>query len=127
MLQSERKAHAAALQIEKQNVLKDQESTTQAMKVQLDESIKTLRNQLDEKDKEIAMIKRMWEEGKENSTKEQKLMISAFYGVGLELARLKVPQPNVPSGISAPTAATPRAFLAKLRNDHEQNENIIFK
>lgn len=37
----------------------------------------------------------MWEEGKENSAREQKLMISAFYGVGLELARLKVPQPSI--------------------------------
>jgi chromosome segregation ATPase len=114
---------------EVQKMKKQFEDTIQSLQKQLEDTTLSLRNQLKEKEKEVEMVKRLFEEGKESSAREQKLMISAFYEMGLELQRLKAPRPNsnalhlvqanmAPSSPSS-TPATPRSLLASLRRDRD--------
>eukprot|EP00164_Ancoracysta_twista_P002793 GFYU01003714.1.p1 GENE.GFYU01003714.1~~GFYU01003714.1.p1 ORF type:complete len:884 (-),score=333.11 GFYU01003714.1:107-2758(-) len=60
--------------------------------VQLENALSTAQTALMEKDKEIQFLKRSREETKECAKREEKLIISAFYEIGLEIQRLKAPQ-----------------------------------
>jgi len=51
------------------------------------------------------------EESKESSAREQKLMSSAVYELGLELQRLKAPKPDLPQ-----QQQNPKSLLAQKRN-----------
>jgi len=51
------------------------------------------------------------EESKESSAREQKLMSSAVYELGLELQRLKAPKPDLPL-----QQQNPKSLLAQKRN-----------
>jgi hypothetical protein len=55
-------------------------------------ALEMLQTQLAEKEKEYADLKRTFEESKESSIREQRLISSAFYEIGLELQRLKAPK-----------------------------------
>jgi hypothetical protein len=56
------------------------------------------------------------EESKESSAREQKLMSSAVYELGLELQRLKAPKPDVPQSQGLP----PKSLLAQKRSQLEK-------
>eukprot|EP01113_Clastostelium_recurvatum_P031446 TRINITY_DN3926_c0_g1_i2.p1 TRINITY_DN3926_c0_g1~~TRINITY_DN3926_c0_g1_i2.p1 ORF type:complete len:713 (-),score=243.35 TRINITY_DN3926_c0_g1_i2:201-2339(-) len=76
--------------------------------------IESYQNQLGEKDKEVQLYKKTFDEARQSSQREQQLMITAFYEMGLELQKLKVPKPSA----GAPSvAATPRSLLGELRKD----------
>lgn len=97
------------------------EKGSEKLRKDLEDSLQTYRNQLKEKDNQIEMITKLWEEGKENSAREQRLMTSAFYDMGLELHKLRNPKTTSPTpSSSSPTpSSTPRSLLGALRQGRE--------
>jgi len=86
---------------------------TSKVEKQQEEALKTFRNQIKEKDKEIAYLKNLVEESKDSSAREQKLMSSALFEVGLELQRMKAPKPDVDQ--------QPKSLLAQKRKERAVN------
>eukprot|EP00163_Fabomonas_tropica_P020028 TRINITY_DN351_c0_g1_i10.p1 TRINITY_DN351_c0_g1~~TRINITY_DN351_c0_g1_i10.p1 ORF type:complete len:913 (-),score=392.31 TRINITY_DN351_c0_g1_i10:2361-5099(-) len=83
--------------------------------VQVQEAVASLKAQINEKEKEISFLKRMREESKESSRREERLIISAFYELGLELQRLKT------QGSSRqPSAHQATSMLGKMRRTVNQ-------
>eukprot|EP01117_Protostelium_nocturnum_P005530 TRINITY_DN1998_c0_g1_i1.p1 TRINITY_DN1998_c0_g1~~TRINITY_DN1998_c0_g1_i1.p1 ORF type:complete len:699 (+),score=315.14 TRINITY_DN1998_c0_g1_i1:68-2164(+) len=85
--------------------------------------VNSLKNQLKEKEKEISDHKLMIEESKNSSIREQKLMSSALYELGLELQRIRAPKPDVGNGSTgrgsdSPNSQTlqPQSLLAQKRS-----------
>jgi len=78
---------------------------------QYEDLVESLKHQIRERDKEIDFQKRLLEESKELSGREQKLMSSALYELGLELQRLKIPKPELPG-----VQTTPKSFLSQKRS-----------
>ncbi|KAL6069590.1 Protein Hook 3 [Balamuthia mandrillaris] len=89
-------------------------------------AIQMLKNQLHEKQRELDMHKNVLKESKECSEREQRLLVSAFYEMGLQLARAQAPKPDPSSFIhtnsnsisnnSNNPKSPARSFLASLRN-----------
>eukprot|EP00743_Colponemidia_sp_Colp-15_P003703 GILK01003995.1.p1 GENE.GILK01003995.1~~GILK01003995.1.p1 ORF type:complete len:836 (+),score=230.20 GILK01003995.1:93-2510(+) len=77
-----------------------QENVSQSIELKYKEAIKTLQTQLDEKDKEVQFLKRMRDESKDASKREERLIVSAFYEIGLELQRVKMQQGRPPQAAS---------------------------
>jgi len=65
--------------------------------------------QLADKDKEIQVLQKMREEAKDIQRREERLIISSFYDIGLELQRLMVPYRHQGN------PANPASFLAQQR------------
>eukprot|EP01112_Ceratiomyxa_fruticulosa_P023585 TRINITY_DN9086_c0_g2_i1.p1 TRINITY_DN9086_c0_g2~~TRINITY_DN9086_c0_g2_i1.p1 ORF type:complete len:744 (-),score=212.05 TRINITY_DN9086_c0_g2_i1:96-2327(-) len=88
------------------------------IKKRYEEVVSTLQTQLLEKDKEIQLHKRRYEEGNESSQREQKLLITAFYEMGLEIQRLKAPPiSNVNVSGTPIIGNTPRSVLGVMRKN----------
>lgn len=86
-----------------------------------EEVIQSYKNQLAEKAQELQALKMVMKESKECSEREQKLLVSAFYDMGLQLARVQAPRPN-----ATPTATTPnhkpKSWLANVRGNRNTNK-----
>eukprot|EP01114_Cavostelium_apophysatum_P013385 TRINITY_DN3232_c0_g1_i1.p1 TRINITY_DN3232_c0_g1~~TRINITY_DN3232_c0_g1_i1.p1 ORF type:complete len:700 (+),score=248.55 TRINITY_DN3232_c0_g1_i1:182-2281(+) len=115
MIRDERDKSKSQQGAASQNVIKQYEDT-----------INMLNNQIKENDKEISHLKGLLEESRESSAREQKLLSSALYEMGLELQRLKAPRPDqVLSGTSTGKASVPspqkepapKSLLAMKRRD----------
>jgi len=94
-------------------------STEEKIKPIVDEKIEEIiinfKTQLKDKDKEIHILQQLWQDNKESSQREQQLIVSAFYEMGLELARSKARQPLSQSPLKLQAQVQPTSFLGKKR------------
>lgn len=105
---------------EERSKIKDTQSSQLAQaQTQYEEVVQSLKNQLKDKERELAHFKNLLEESKESSSREQRLLSSAFYELGLDLQRLKAPKPPTdPIGTQA--AVQPKSLLNQMRNNLEK-------
>jgi len=115
MLQDEREKSKDALEIESQRNRK-----------QYEQVIESLKRQIKDKEEEVLIIKKLLEESKGNSDREQRLISSAMYEMGLELQRLRIQKPNnIPikglpsSSINSTATHSPKSLLGQKREKIE--------
>jgi len=105
---------------EERSKIKDVQSSQMAQaQTQYEEAVQSLKNQLKDKERELTHFKNLLEESKESSSREQRLLSSAFYELGLDLQRLKAPKPPTdPNGTQQ--VAQPKSLLNQMRNNLEK-------
>jgi len=105
------------------------DQVSQKLQKQFEESIQLFKNQIKEKEKELASQKTLLEESKESSAREQRLMSSALYEMGLELQRLKAPKPDIQMNVNTTVSSggqpitspnEPKSLLAQKRREMDK-------
>lgn len=81
-----------------------------------EQQLSLLRAQVKEKEKEVDHFKKSLEESREASEREQRLMTSAVYDMGLQLQRLNAPKPMLSS-----QSDQPKSLLAQKRRELNKN------
>jgi len=86
-------------------------------KKELEETLDVLRAQIQDKEKEIKQLKETIRESSESTEREQRLLVSSFYDVGLQLARAQASRPEQgTSEVLTPMSHHPQSWLAAIRN-----------
>jgi len=98
----------------------DVDAETAKQSRQAEETMQVLRAQLLEKEREIKHLKQdTIKDSRDSTEREQRLLVSSFYDMGLQLARAQASRPDhaTPSaGNNASVQHQPQSWLAALRN-----------